>query len=98
MPLNQNYLNTLKERAKKCRVHRKFQLTGLSLAQLLNDEKHKSLFIKLAQKFNEEELLSLAKNVAERPNIKNKGAYFMKIWQGNELKRNPKPAENSAKK
>lgn len=98
MPLNQDYLNTLKERAKKCRVHKKFQLTGLTLAQLLNDEKHKSLFIKLAQKYNEDELINLAKDIAEKQNVENKGAYFMKVWQKNRSERDARPAENSAKK
>lgn len=51
------------------------------LAELLRDEKHKVLYIKLAKEFDEAELLAIAKNVSERRNIKNKGAYFMRIIQ-----------------
>lgn len=76
---NKDYLEILKERAKKSHVYRKYQMIGLMIAQLLNDEKHKSLYIKLAKKHNNEHLLSIAKDVAERKNIKNKGAYFMKV-------------------
>jgi hypothetical protein len=71
------YFNIIKERAKKSRVYKKFQLTGLMIAQLLNDETHKSLYIKLAKTYDNDFLISLAKNIAEKKNIKNKGAYFM---------------------
>lgn len=76
---NKDYLEILKERAKKSHVYRKYQMIGLMIAQLLNDEKHKSLYIKLAKEHNNEHLLSIAKDVAERKNIENKGAYFMKV-------------------
>jgi len=49
------------------------------LARILNDEKHKSLYIKLAKEYNGEKLVNLARRVAEKKNIKNRGAYFMKI-------------------
>jgi hypothetical protein len=74
-----NYLKTLKERAQKSRVYKKYQLTGLLIAQLLNDEKHKSLYIKLAKKHDSDDLLRIAKEVAERKKIENKGAYFMEV-------------------
>jgi len=45
----------------------------------LNDEAHKSLYIKLAKEHNTEQLLSLAKDISTRTNVANKGAYFMKI-------------------
>lgn len=80
MSIDKDYLNTIKERAKKVRVHKKFQFTGLAIAQLLNDEKHKSLYIGLAKKYDERKLLILAKDIAERENVKNKGAYFMKVF------------------
>lgn len=75
------YLETLKERAKTSRVYKKYQLTGLLIAQLLNDEKHKSLYIKLAKTRNQQKLMSIARDVSERKNIRNKGAYFMRILQ-----------------
>lgn len=79
MPIEKDYLETIKERKKKSRVYKKFQLTGLMIAQLLNDEVHKSLYIKLAKEFDENILMSLAKDVSERENVAKKGAYFMRI-------------------
>lgn len=78
--INKDYLNAIKERAKKTRVYKRFQFTGLAIAQLLNDEKHKSLYIRLAKKHNEQELMALAKSVSERKNVENKGAYFTKVF------------------
>lgn len=78
---NKDYLKTLKERAKTSRVYKKYQLTGLLIAQLLNDEKHKSLYIKLAKKHNSDDLLRIAKDVSERKKVKNKGGYFMRVLQ-----------------
>ncbi|MBI5306368.1 hypothetical protein HZB04_02190 [Candidatus Wolfebacteria bacterium] len=77
--MEKNYLELLKERAKKSRVYKKHQFIGLMIAQILNDEKHKSLYIKLAKKHNSSHLLGIAKDVSERKNIENKGAYFMKV-------------------
>jgi hypothetical protein len=78
--IDKNYLKVLKERSKENRVHKKFQMIGLTIAQMLDDEKHKSLYIKLAKKYDEHKLITTAKNVAERKNIKNKGAYFMRVF------------------
>lgn len=75
------YLEILKERARKSRVYRKYQLIGLLISQLLNDDKHKSLYIKLAKIHNQQKLMNLARDIADRKNIKNKGAYFMKMLQ-----------------
>lgn len=73
------YLKKLKQRAKESRVSRKFQLDGLEIANILGDEKHKSLYIKLAKELDPDKLRRLAKEVAEKKDIKNKGAYFMTI-------------------
>ena len=78
---DKNYLETLKERGKTSRVYKKYQLIGLLIAQLLNDDEHKSLYIKLAKKHNNDDLLRIAKDVSERKKIENKGAYFMKVLQ-----------------
>ena len=75
----ERYLQELKRRSKESRIYRKYQLVGLLLAEILEDEKHKTLYIKLAKEGNGDRLLALAKDVAERKNIKKKGAYFMKI-------------------
>lgn len=76
------YLAELKRRAKKSRVSKKFQLYGLEIAQILGDEKHKSLYIKLAKEMDADKLRRLAKEVAENKKVKNKGAYFMAIVKG----------------
>ena len=77
MPLVDDYLKQLKKRAKESRVYRKYQLDGLEIAQILGDEKHKSLYIKLAKLRGGQRLRELAKTVAEKKSITNKGAYFM---------------------
>ena len=73
------YLETLKKRARESKVYSFHQLVGLDLAKILEDEGHKSLYMKLAKTKSPARLLKLAKEVAERKNVKNKGAYFMKL-------------------
>ena len=80
MPLNEDYLKALRERGKKSKVYVQFQDVGLTIAELLNDGKHKALYIKLAKENEADALLRLAKQIAEKKNIKNRGAYFMKVW------------------
>lgn len=76
------YINLLKERKKTSRVYKLHQATGLTLAEVLEDEKHKSLYMKLAKEYNSQFLIELAKDVASRKNVKNKGAYFMRLLKG----------------
>lgn len=83
----QDYLEELKERGKTSRVYREYQLIGLLVSQILEDEKHKSLYIKLAREYGAERMLQLAKNVAERKKVKNKGAYFMRLLEIEKKKR-----------
>jgi SepF-like predicted cell division protein (DUF552 family) len=90
MPLFEEYLEKLKQRRKKNKISREFQEIGLQLAQLLGDEKHKSLYIKLAKEKNQQELLNLAKRISEMKNIENKGGYFMRVLFGNKNKNNSK--------
>ena len=75
-----DYLKQLKERGEDKRVSREFQQTGLDIAEILGDDKHKALYIKLAKEYDNGALLRLAKDVAERGGVKNKGAYFMKLF------------------
>lgn len=81
MPLAENYIRELKNRSRKSRVYRKYQLIGLEIAELLEDPGHKSLYIKLAKENGAEKLLRFAKEISQNKNVKNKGAYFMKICQ-----------------
>ncbi len=80
--IEKDYLETLKERRKKSHVYKKFQHIGLLISQLLRDEKHKALYIKLARNHDPDILYSVARDVSERENIENKGGYFMKVLQG----------------
>jgi hypothetical protein len=75
------YVKELKRRGKESHVYRKYQLIGLEISQMLHDEKHKALYIKLAKDSGaaSDRLLGLAKDIAGRTNVKNKGAYFMSV-------------------
>lgn len=77
----EDYLKELREQGKTSRVYREYQSTGLMVAQILDDEEHKSLYIKLAKEYGSQKMLQLAKDVADRKSIKNKGAYFMKMLE-----------------
>ena len=79
MPTAATYLKKLKQRGKESHVYRNYQLFGLEIAEMLQDERHKSLYIKLAKENGGEKLRRIAKDVADRKGIKNKGAYFMKV-------------------
>ena len=82
---SQKYFDLLKERSKKSRVYRRHQLTGLELAAILEDAKHKSLYMKLSKIYDNSEMLRLARNLAERKNIENKGAYFMRMLKASDI-------------
>lgn len=84
--IDKDYLKTIKDRGKESHVYKKFQLIGLEIAELLNDEKHKSLYIKLAKQYDAENLLAIAKDVSQRKKIENKGGYFMRIIQELKIK------------
>ena len=89
--MREKYLAELKRRAKESHVYRKYQLIGLEISQLLADEKHKALYIKLAKERNGDRLMGIAKDIADRTNIKNKGAYFMAVLKDESgLKAKPK--------
>lgn len=77
--LSENYFEEIGGRAKKSKVYKSHQLIGLQIAELLDDDKHKSLYIRLAKKYDNNFLLNLAKSVSENKNVKNKGAYFMSV-------------------
>lgn len=78
------YKQKLLERKGDSRAYSKHQVFGLMIAELLEDFAHKSLYIKLAKERSAEELLRIAKEVAEKNNIKNKGAYFMRVIYSHE--------------
>lgn len=81
----QKYIKLLEERSKTSKVYKPYQLTGLFLAELLEDQSHKSLYMKLAKEYDNTDLMIAARDIAEKENIQNKGAYFMSILK--DLKR-----------
>ncbi|MDD5710942.1 MAG: hypothetical protein PHV43_02485 [Candidatus Colwellbacteria bacterium] len=76
---SRTYFEELKKRARESHVYSEHQLVGLMLAEILGDEEHKSLYIKLAKEYDSDMLLRLAKDIADRPRVENRGAYFMKL-------------------
>jgi len=84
--VDQKYLDELRKRGKESHVYRKYQLFGLEISKILGDEKHKALYIKLAKEGASDELVALAKRIAENKEVKNRGAYFMKIVTENKKK------------
>ncbi len=74
------YIDLLKERKSTSRVYVPHQSVGLVLAEILDDEKHKSLYMKLAKEYDVQTLMGLAKDVASRRGVRNKGAYFMRLF------------------
>lgn len=86
-----DYLSALKKRGKESHVHHSHQFIGLEIAMLLRDLEHKSLYIKMAKDHDPARLLELAKSVCERRDVKNPGAYFMRLAQEAKLPKSPKP-------
>jgi hypothetical protein len=83
MSLGGDYLRELKKRSQESHVHKEFQLVGLEIADLLSDQAHKALYIKLAKQHpRPHDLLTIAKEVAGKNDVKRKGAYFMAIVTG----------------
>ncbi len=81
--IKNDYMKRLKERTKTSKIYKTYQMTGLELAEILGDKEHKSLYIKLAKENDERKLLEIAKDIASKKNIRNKGAYFMRVVTSN---------------
>ena len=79
MDLAKNYLEELKKRSGRSRISKKYQAMGLELATILNDRRHKSLYIKLMKEGNSAKLMWIAADIADRKNVRNMGAYFMRL-------------------
>lgn len=76
-----DYKELLQKRSKQSKVYSSHQMIGLMIAEVLGDQEHKSLYIKLAKNEDSDKLLKLAKSVAEKKDVRNRGAYFMRAWQ-----------------
>jgi len=77
---SKTYFDELEKRSKKSRIHKPYQSVGLELAEILKDRRHIPLYIKLAKHHDADRLLRLAKSIAERKYIKNRGGYFMRAF------------------
>lgn len=79
--LSKEYFESLEKRRAQSRAYRSYQFIGLELAALLRDMEHKALYIKIAKEHTDHDrLITLAKDIVERKNIRNRGAYFMKLF------------------
>ena len=93
------YIKTLAKRAKESKIYKEFQSTGLMLAEILDDRENKAIYIRLCKIYDNQEFIRRARDVAERQNIKNMGAYFMKILKDIRKIEHPKlTRKKSAKK
>lgn len=73
------YIKGMKIRRKESRAYNKHQAVGAEIAEILSDKKYIAFYIKLAKEGNADILLALAKDVAQRKAVNNKGAYFMRL-------------------
>lgn len=80
------YLELMRKRRGDSKIYAKHQFIGLELAKVLDDMSRKALYIKLAKENDGERLLTLAKDVASKIGVKNKGAYFMRVFFKNKRK------------
>ena len=83
---SKDYLAKLKKRGAQSNIYKSYQLTGLEIANILEDQAHKALYIKLAKQLGDHTLMTIAKSVAEKTDIRNKGAYFMRMLKGRKKK------------
>ena len=81
------YFRKLRDRAKTSRVYKPHQMTGLMLAEILDDQDHKALYMRLSKEYDASDLLQLARSLEERKTIENRGAYFMRMLKGLEKKK-----------
>lgn len=76
-----DYVEIIKIRKKRSRVYYSHQFVGLKITRYLDDEANKKLYMRLAKEYDSEALLRLARDVMERRSVKNRGAYFMRMFQ-----------------
>ena len=77
--ISREYIKTLSKRARASKVYKEFQSTGLMLAEILDDQENKAIYMRLCKIYDNQELIIKARDVAERRSITNMGAYFMKM-------------------
>ena len=75
----EEYFSLLNKRSKESRSYRAFQTTGTDVAEILADPKHIALYIKIAKTVDAQTLLQTAKLIMQNNNVRNPGAYFMRI-------------------
>jgi len=93
-----DYIKTLNKRAEQSRIYKKFQSTGLMLAEILDDPENKAIYMRLCKIYDNQELIIKARDVAERRGITNMGAYFMKMIKDIRKIERPKLTRKTKKK
>jgi hypothetical protein len=102
-PMRQEeYFSLLNQRAKQSHAYRAFQTTGTDVADILGDQKHIALYIKIAKTVNAQVLLQTAKLIMQNNNVRNPGAYFMRIakekgWLTDSVAARPSKTSHSAR-
>ena len=87
--ISSDYLANLAKRGKESKAYSAHQLVGLQLAEILGDAAHTALYIRIAKLHTDHHaLMILAKDIAGKPSVQNKGAYFMRLLHG-ERKNSP---------
>ena len=76
----------IKQRQKSFKIYTTSQLIGIEIGRILKNNTKTDLFIRLAQEKDPEWLQDTARATAQKPNIKNKTEYFLKITQSNKPK------------
>lgn len=89
------YLKKIKERSQTNRIYSSHQMIGLMIADILGDQSHKALYMRLAKNNDKDLLMSIAKTIADNQNVKNKGAYFMKVWKEETNKKKTNGSSNN---
>jgi len=75
-----DYLKGLASRRDTSKIYSAHQSIGLELATILHDRFNKALYIKIAKTHpDHQRLLMLAKDIAGREGVVNRGAYFMRL-------------------
>lgn len=72
---------TIKQRSLTSKAYKDYQAAGVDVAELLNDRKHKALYIRLAKLHGSNKIRNLAKEVCDKPGVLNRGAYLMRLLQ-----------------
>ncbi len=80
--------------SKKSRISKEYQSYGLYLTRLLNDQKHKNLYIKMAKNIERGILERAVSFISDANTVENKARLFM--WKVKELRKEQKEKKQNA--